>query len=92
MEPKLVLMDELDSGIDVDALNRIFNAISYLKDLGATVLLITHSMEVLKHAEHAFLLCCGRLQDKGSSEKIGLYFGSKCIPCNHQNNPDQEQL
>jgi Fe-S cluster assembly ATP-binding protein len=28
MEPRLVLLDEPDSGIDVDALNRIFDAIA----------------------------------------------------------------
>jgi len=89
MEPRLVMLDEPVSGIDVDALNRIFDAITCLREQGATVLLITHSMEVLRHAEHAFLLCCGRLQDKGSAEKIGLYFGSRCIPCDHQNVPDE---
>lgn len=43
MAPKLVLMDEPDSGIDVDALNKIFDAIQLLKQQGTTVLLITHS-------------------------------------------------
>jgi Fe-S cluster assembly ATP-binding protein len=88
MEPKLVMMDEPDSGIDVDALNRIFDAIRHLRRSGATVLLITHSQAVLEQAEHAFLICCGRLIEKGSIEKIGRYFGEKCIPCDHPNQPD----
>ena len=87
IEPRLVLMDEPDSGIDVDALNRIFDAIRRLKQQGATVILITHSMTVLQQAEHAFLMCCGRLIDKGSVSRITGYFSDKCLPCDHQNRP-----
>ncbi len=87
MEPRLVLMDEPDSGIDVEALEYIFAALEDLKKAGATVLLITHSLTVLEHAEHAFLMCCGRILDKGSTEKIGQYFRNKCIPCTHVNRP-----
>lgn len=85
MQPRIVLMDEPDSGIDVEALHRIFDAIKHLKQLGATVILITHSMAVLRNAEHAFLICCGKLIDKGSVEKIGYYFENECIPCDHRN-------
>lgn len=87
VEPRLVLMDEPDSGIDVEALDRMFEAIRFLKDRGSTVILITHSMTVLGQAEHAFLMCCGTLLDKGSVEKIGEYFGNRCLPCDHPNVP-----
>jgi Fe-S cluster assembly ATP-binding protein len=43
MKPRLVILDEPDSGIDVDALNRIFDAIDILKKNGSTIILITHS-------------------------------------------------
>jgi Fe-S cluster assembly ATP-binding protein len=91
MAPQLVLMDEPDSGIDVDALQRIFEAIRFLKEKGTTVLLITHSATVLEQADHAFLLCCGKLVEKGPVDKIMKYFGEKCIPCDHQNQPDLER-
>jgi len=70
MEPKLVMMDEPDSGIDMEALNGIFDAIQFLKKKGTTVLLIMHSLAVLKQADHAFLVCCGKILDKGSADKI----------------------
>lgn len=88
--PKLVLMDEPDSGIDVEALRRIFDAISVLRGMGSTVLLITHSMTVLEQADHAFLLCCGSIQDKGGVEKISEFYASRCIPCDHRNRPEGE--
>ncbi|MFP3904310.1 MAG: ATP-binding cassette domain-containing protein [Armatimonadota bacterium] len=88
MQPKLVILDEPDSGIDVASLENIFEAIKTLRHKGVTVMLITHSLAVLEQAEHAFLICCGKLIDKGSTDKIGHYFKDKCIPCDHKNEPD----
>ena len=34
MRPKLALLDEPDSGVDIDAVERIFDVIRYLKDRG----------------------------------------------------------
>jgi len=91
MEPRLVLMDEPDSGIDVEALSRIFDALADFKAMGTTVVMITHSMAVLEHAEHAFLLCNGHIMDKGSVDKISGYFANNCIPCGHENAPTPEE-
>jgi len=87
IEPKLVILDEPDSGIDVASLQNIFDVIGYLKENGATIILITHSLEVLKHSEHAFLLCCGAVLKEGSVDEISLYFENRCLPCNHINEP-----
>jgi Fe-S cluster assembly ATP-binding protein len=87
MEPKLVLMDEPDSGIDVEALERIFDALKHFHETGTTVLLITHSLTVLEQAEHAFLFCGGCIVDKGSVDKIGTYYERNCKPC-----PDQDPM
>ncbi len=92
MEPRIVLMDEPDSGIDVEALQHIFEALRQLKQKGVTVIMITHSMAVLEQADHAFLICQGRLLDKGAAEKIGRYFHNKCIPCGHINQPELEEI
>jgi Fe-S cluster assembly ATP-binding protein len=92
MEPRVVLMDEPDSGIDVEALTRIFDALADFKQAGATVIMITHSQEVLKHAEHAFLLCDGRIIDKGTIGRIDGYFGDKCISCDHTNVPTVDEM
>jgi len=92
MEPKLVLMDEPDSGIDVEALDKIFEANRTLKANGATVIQITHSLAVLRQSEHAFLMCCGKVIDKGDVDKIAGYFENKCIPCDHVNAPRPEEM
>lgn len=92
MEPRIVLMDEPDSGIDVDALQRIFAVLAELKAAGSTVILITHSMAVLHQAEHAFLVCNGRILDKGPVEKISKYFEGRCITCSHENEPEPGEI
>ncbi|MBM3146366.1 MAG: ABC transporter ATP-binding protein [Actinobacteria bacterium] len=91
MQPRIVLMDEPDSGIDVEALERIFETLREMRSGGVTVILITHSMAVLRQAEHAFLMCNGRLLDKGSVGKISGYFENRCLPCDHTNMPAAEE-
>ncbi|HPB59705.1 MAG TPA: ABC transporter ATP-binding protein [Candidatus Saccharicenans sp.] len=88
MKPRLVLLDEPDSGVDIEAIDRIFEAINHLKQDGSTVVLITHSPKVLEKADYAFLICHGMLVDQGETTKIIEYFRGKCLPCPHQNVPE----
>ncbi len=81
MGPKLMIADEPDSGIDVEALRRMFELFDHLPDDDTTVLLVTHSSEVMSHADTATLVCCGRTVEEGSAEKIRQYFTDRCIPC-----------
>ena len=90
-EAQLVIMDEPDSGIDVESLNRIFDAVKFLKEKGRTVIFITHSLAVLKQAEHAFLMCGGKVVDKGVTSTITPYFEGKCLPCECKNEPYEEE-
>ena len=91
MNPAVILFDEPDSGIDVASLRKIFDIVWTLKEMGTTVIMITHSLDVLNQAEHAFLLCCGRLIDKGNVDKIGRYFQEECVPCDHKNQPELKE-
>lgn len=92
MQPKVALLDEPDSGIDIESINRIFDTVQVLKENGTTVILITHSLAVLEQAEHAFLLCHGQMVDKGEVSKIRQYFEGKCLPCNHKNFPNLNEI
>ncbi|MGM0568331.1 MAG: ATP-binding cassette domain-containing protein [Elusimicrobiota bacterium] len=91
-EAQLVIMDEPDSGIDVESLERIFEAVKFLKQNGRTVIFITHSLAVLKQADHAFLMCGGKVVDKGVTEKITPYFEGKCLPCECKNEPYKGEI
>jgi Fe-S cluster assembly ATP-binding protein len=87
MKPRVALLDEPDSGIDIESIERIFDAVRMLKADGTTVILITHSLAVLNNAEHAFLLCRGQVMDKGEISKIRKYFEDNCLACDHKNLP-----
>ena len=43
--------------------------------------LITHSLSVSEQAEHAFLICHGKIIDKGNINKINQYFKDECQLC-----------
>jgi len=88
MEPDLVLLDEPDSGIDVSSLERIFESINFLKEKGATVILITHSEVTLNQAEYAYLMCGGSIIDDGPIGEIRRYFEDECLPCDTKNVPE----
>jgi len=87
MDPPFIMLDEPDSGIDVGTLKKMAEVIKALKKKGTTILLITHSLEVLKLADHAFLMCNGTIIEKATADKIIPYFENNCIPCDHKNEP-----
>ncbi len=87
MDPDLVLLDEPDSGIDVETLDKMFEVIKEQKKKKKTIVLITHSLAVLKQADHAFMLCNGVILQKDKVANIIPYFKNKCIPCEHKNIP-----
>lgn len=92
MNPKVVMMDEPDSGVDVDSLKYIFDIIKEIKNRGATVILVTHSPIVLKQADHAFLICGGQIVDKGQMDRMFDYFSGKCKPCDHIGKPGKAEI
>lgn len=50
LSPKLVILDETDSGLDVDALKAASKAVNYLKETTqCSVLIITHYTRILQH-------------------------------------------
>jgi len=81
MRPRLAILDEPDSGIDILALDHIVELILELKRRGTTVLLITHRQEVAEIADRCSLLCSGLLMKEGTPREVGRYFKQKCVPC-----------
>ena len=42
IKPKLILLDEIDSGLDIDALRNISRGINMIKNENISIILITH--------------------------------------------------
>lgn len=48
MEPKFALLDEIDSGVDIDSLNKVFAAIAELRTQGTGFIIVTHLATILE--------------------------------------------
>jgi Fe-S cluster assembly ATP-binding protein len=51
LEPKLAILDETDSGLDIDALRLVANGINRLRDPGRAIVMITHYQRLLDYVE-----------------------------------------
>lgn len=92
MRPKLAILDEPDSGVDVEAMKKVSAAIDYLKSIGTTIIVITHNDKILKKADAAFLLCDGKLIDQSSGGNVTEYFKKRCMNCQHKNKPLKDKI
>ena len=51
LEPELAILDETDSGLDIDALKIIANGVNKYKNSSRSFLVITHYQRLLKYIE-----------------------------------------
>jgi Fe-S cluster assembly ATP-binding protein len=49
LEPKLAILDEIDSGLDIDALKSVANSVNSLKNKNNAIILITHYQRILNY-------------------------------------------
>jgi Fe-S cluster assembly ATP-binding protein len=71
MEPKLAILDEVDSGLDVDAIKLVSAAVNKLNgEKKMTVLIITHYTRILKFIipHRVFIMKEGRIVQEGGVE------------------------
>jgi Fe-S cluster assembly ATP-binding protein len=55
LEPKLAILDEIDSGLDIDALRVVSNGVNRLRDPNRGMLIITHYQRLLDYIEPDFV-------------------------------------
>jgi len=87
MKPKLAILDEPDSGIDVISLPHIMNGITEMSKQGSAVLLITHSEEAATVAKELSIMCAGRIINSGPPREMCQWFRNNCAACNHIGEP-----
>ena len=69
-EPKMVILDETDSGLDIDALKVVANGVNTLRDKKRSFLIITHYQRLLDYIKPDFVhvLMNGKIAKTGCSE------------------------
>ena len=72
LNPKLAILDETDSGLDVDAINVVSKGIEMFKNKENAVLIITHNAKILKNLKVDFVhvLVNGKIVKTGGEEII----------------------
>jgi Fe-S cluster assembly ATP-binding protein len=71
LKPKIAILDETDSGLDVDALRVVSEGVNRVRDNGDTgVLLITHYTRILRYIQPDFVhvFVGGRIVEEGGPE------------------------
>ncbi|MGC9178308.1 MAG: ABC transporter ATP-binding protein, partial [Conexivisphaera sp.] len=70
LRPKYLLLDEPDSGLDVDGVRTVAQAVKDLAAEGVGVLLVTHYTRILHHVvpDEVTLLVDGRIAGRGGPE------------------------
>ena len=71
-KPQLAVLDETDSGLDIDALNVVAHGVNSLKGPDMGVLIITHYQRILHMVEpsHVHVLYQGRIVKEGGPELV----------------------
>ena len=80
MRPRLAVLDEPDSGIDVLCLDDIMALVRRMADEGMSVLMITHRDEMADVADTASLMCAGAIVNTGTPAEVRAYFAQRCRP------------
>jgi Fe-S cluster assembly ATP-binding protein len=70
LQPTVAVMDETDSGLDIDALRTVANGINALRNPEMGILLITHYQRILNYVspDHVHVLYRGQIVRSGGKE------------------------
>src|SRR5919202_3235421 len=70
LEPRLAILDETDSGLDIDALQVVARGVNELRGPAFSAVLITHYQRILRYIQpdHVHVMIEGRLVPSGGKE------------------------
>jgi Fe-S cluster assembly ATP-binding protein len=70
LEPKMCILDETDSGLDVDAMKLVSEGVNALRDAGRSFLVITHYQRLLDHIKPdvVHIMADGKIIKSGGPE------------------------
>ena len=92
LNPKLLILDEPDSGIDLMSFDVLTSLIKNLKEKGASVLLITHNQKMAEKGDVISLICSGKIVKQGKGEELIEFFKRNCEQCEHVGEVREEKL
>jgi Fe-S cluster assembly ATP-binding protein len=72
LQPKIAILDEIDSGLDIDALRVVANEVRRMADEGVGILVITHYQRILEYLKPdlAHVMIQGRIVRSGGPDLV----------------------
>jgi Fe-S cluster assembly ATP-binding protein len=86
LQPRLAVLDETDSGLDIDALRTVADGVNRLRSPERGMIVITHYQRLLDYIvpDHVHVLSMGRIERSGGKELAGELertgYGGAAIP------------
>src|SRR6185437_5788691 len=93
LEPKLAVLDETDSGLDIDALKLVANGVNALRGADRSMIVVTHYQRLLNYIvpDYVHVLSEGRIVKSGGKELaleleesgyagVGIYDEEEALP------------
>jgi len=80
--PRLVILDELTQGLDPAARRNVWGAVRQLRDVGTTVLLVTHEIDEAEAlCDQIVVMRAGRVLDAGTPAELvdGMRAGRRSV-------------
>jgi len=70
LEPRLAILDETDSGLDIDALKIVAKGVNGMRGPQRAIVLVTHYQRLLNHIvpDYVHVLVDGRIAKSGGPE------------------------
>ncbi|MDH5422267.1 MAG: ATP-binding cassette domain-containing protein, partial [Acidimicrobiia bacterium] len=70
LRPKVVILDEIDSGLDIDAVREVAGAVEAMRSPEVGIVLITHYSRILRYlsADRIHVMMEGRIIESGGPE------------------------
>jgi ABC-type protease/lipase transport system fused ATPase/permease subunit len=74
-DPRIILLDEPNSNLDTEGDAGLHKTLAYLKDIGRTVIIITHKNNILQQVDKILLLAKGEVVHLGNRDDVLVAMG-----------------
>lgn len=74
LEPTYIFLDEIDSGLDIDAFKSVVKMMSKLNHDKNSFIIITHIFDILKHipVDHVYVMEMGKIVQEGNQKLVDV--------------------
>lgn len=74
LNPQIIILDEIDSGLDIDAINVLQEQIKYWKTEGKTIIIISHNLHLLDNinVDEILIMKDGEVVEKGDNSLLKI--------------------